>query len=95
MLEYWEPEEPFDLPKNVNFEYKAETDLYDFKKVSKMRMVFMGNVSAHLLIFVYLVQVSANIHRVVERWLEVCYHEYARQTSSHIQIFEWQSLPQV
>ncbi|KAI8579693.1 hypothetical protein K450DRAFT_241062 [Umbelopsis ramanniana AG] len=32
MLEYWEPEEPFDLPKNVNFEYKAETDLYDFKK---------------------------------------------------------------
>jgi peptidylprolyl isomerase domain and WD repeat-containing protein 1 len=33
MLEYWEPEEPFDLPKNVNFEYKAETDLYDFKKV--------------------------------------------------------------
>lgn len=46
MLEYWEPEEPFDLPKNVNFEYKAETDLYDFKKVSKMRMFFMGNVSA-------------------------------------------------
>ncbi|KAG2172730.1 hypothetical protein INT43_000077 [Umbelopsis isabellina] len=32
MIEYWEPEEPFDLPKNINFEYKAETDLYDFKK---------------------------------------------------------------
>jgi len=49
MLEYWEPEEPFDLPKNVNFEYKAETDLYDFKKVSKMRMFFMSNVSAHVI----------------------------------------------
>jgi peptidylprolyl isomerase domain and WD repeat-containing protein 1 len=33
MLEYWVPEEPFDLPKTVKFEYKAETDLYDFKKV--------------------------------------------------------------
>jgi hypothetical protein len=33
MMEYWEPEEPFDLPKSINFEYKAETDLYDFKKV--------------------------------------------------------------
>jgi hypothetical protein len=42
MLEYWEPEEPFDLPKNVNFEYKAETDLYDFKKVSKRGIFLYG-----------------------------------------------------
>ena len=33
MLEYWVPEEPFGLPKTVSFEYKADTDLYEFKKV--------------------------------------------------------------
>ncbi|KAI8148410.1 peptidyl-prolyl cis-trans isomerase cyp15 [Fennellomyces sp. T-0311] len=32
MVEYWEPEEPFELPKSVDFEMKAETDLYDFRK---------------------------------------------------------------
>ncbi|KAL1921120.1 uncharacterized protein VTP21DRAFT_10836 [Calcarisporiella thermophila] len=32
MVEYWQPVEPFDLPKQVNFEYKSETDLYEFKK---------------------------------------------------------------
>ena len=32
MLEYWVPEEPFDSPKTVSFEFKADTDLYEFKK---------------------------------------------------------------
>ncbi|CAI2163147.1 3521_t:CDS:10 [Funneliformis geosporum] len=32
MLEYWVPEEPFGLPKTVSFEFKADTDLYEFKK---------------------------------------------------------------
>ncbi|CAG8444879.1 5545_t:CDS:10 [Acaulospora morrowiae] len=32
MVEYWKPEEPFDLPKTVSFEYKSDTDLYEFKK---------------------------------------------------------------
>ncbi|CAG8462800.1 19824_t:CDS:2 [Racocetra fulgida] len=31
--EYWSPDEPFDLPKTVSFEYKSDTDLYEFKKV--------------------------------------------------------------
>ncbi|RHZ65105.1 hypothetical protein Glove_319g14 [Diversispora epigaea] len=32
MVEYWEPEEQFELPKTISFEYKSETDLYEFKK---------------------------------------------------------------
>ncbi|CAG8529799.1 4493_t:CDS:10 [Funneliformis mosseae] len=32
MLEYWVPEEPFGLPKTVSFEFKSDTDLYEFKK---------------------------------------------------------------
>ena len=34
MMEYWDPEEPFELPKTVAFEYKSDTDLYEFKKVT-------------------------------------------------------------
>lgn len=35
-IEYWQPFEPFELPKNVSglWSYKSETDLYEFKKVS-------------------------------------------------------------
>ncbi|PKC13234.1 peptidyl-prolyl cis-trans isomerase cyp15, partial [Rhizophagus irregularis] len=33
MLEYWVPEEPFGLPKTVSFEFKSDTDLYEFKKM--------------------------------------------------------------
>jgi peptidylprolyl isomerase domain and WD repeat-containing protein 1 len=35
MLEYWQPTEPFDLPKNVRgiWSFKSSTDLYEFKKV--------------------------------------------------------------
>ncbi|CAG8670190.1 15016_t:CDS:10, partial [Gigaspora rosea] len=32
MVEYWSPDEPFELPKTVLFEYKSDTDLYEFKK---------------------------------------------------------------
>ncbi|KAI7855787.1 peptidyl-prolyl cis-trans isomerase cyp15 [Circinella umbellata] len=32
MVEYWSPEDPFDLPKSVDFELKSETDLYEFRK---------------------------------------------------------------
>ncbi|EJF63476.1 hypothetical protein DICSQDRAFT_83176 [Dichomitus squalens LYAD-421 SS1] len=33
-IEYWQPSEPFDLPKNVRglWNYKSDTDLYEFKK---------------------------------------------------------------
>lgn len=35
-IEYWQPIEPFVLPKNIPglWSYKSETDLYEFKKVS-------------------------------------------------------------
>ncbi|CAH1760740.1 5030_t:CDS:10 [Entrophospora sp. SA101] len=36
MMEYWEPEEPFELPKSISFEYKSDTDLYEFKKAKTM-----------------------------------------------------------
>lgn len=34
-VEYWQPLEPFGMPKNVSklWKYKSETDLYEFKKV--------------------------------------------------------------
>ncbi|KAK9763570.1 Peptidyl-prolyl cis-trans isomerase cyp15 [Basidiobolus ranarum] len=31
-VEYWSPEAPHDLPKSLDFQYKSETDLYEFKK---------------------------------------------------------------
>ncbi|KAF8903137.1 hypothetical protein CPB84DRAFT_1774958 [Gymnopilus junonius] len=33
-IEYWQPSEPFGLPRNVKdlWQYKSETDLYEFKK---------------------------------------------------------------
>jgi peptidylprolyl isomerase domain and WD repeat-containing protein 1 len=33
MIEYWSPEEPFELPTNLGFEMKSQTDLYEFRKV--------------------------------------------------------------
>lgn len=33
MIEYWTPEEPFEKPENVEWESKAQTGLYEFKKV--------------------------------------------------------------
>jgi peptidylprolyl isomerase domain and WD repeat-containing protein 1 len=41
MIEYWQPTEPFDLPKNVRglFTFKSSTDLYDFKKVGSIGML--------------------------------------------------------
>lgn len=35
MVEYWSPEEPFDLPDNLDFEMKSQTDLYEFRKVTR------------------------------------------------------------
>ncbi|RUP43817.1 LOW QUALITY PROTEIN: hypothetical protein BC936DRAFT_136694, partial [Jimgerdemannia flammicorona] len=36
IIEYWDPEEPFELPKNVAFEYKSDTDLFEFKKLGPL-----------------------------------------------------------
>lgn len=32
MIEYWRPNEPFDLPEGLKWEMKSETDLYEFVK---------------------------------------------------------------
>jgi peptidylprolyl isomerase domain and WD repeat-containing protein 1 len=32
MIEYWSPEEPFELPTHLEFEMKSQTDLYEFRK---------------------------------------------------------------
>lgn len=34
MIEYWEPSEPFEKPESVEWQNKAQTGLYEFKKVS-------------------------------------------------------------
>ena len=35
MLEYWSgPSQDYSFPKTVKFEYKTDTDLYEFVKVS-------------------------------------------------------------
>jgi hypothetical protein len=38
LVEYWQPTEPFELPKNIPglWSFKTTTDLYDFKKVCYM-----------------------------------------------------------
>mgnify|MGYP007026585656 CR=1 len=33
MVEYWQPSEPFDKPERVAWTNKAQTSLYEFKKV--------------------------------------------------------------
>ena len=44
-VEYWQPFEPFEPPRNVSglWEFKSSTDLFEFKKVSES--VFCENVS--------------------------------------------------
>jgi peptidylprolyl isomerase domain and WD repeat-containing protein 1 len=34
MIEYWVPSDPFKLPKTIDWEYKSDTSLYEFKKVN-------------------------------------------------------------
>ncbi len=58
-VEYWQPAEPFTLPKNVPklWNYKSETDLYEFKKVSikspysypLVDEIFLGRQNPHQL----------------------------------------------
>ncbi|KAJ1927228.1 Peptidyl-prolyl cis-trans isomerase cyp15 [Tieghemiomyces parasiticus] len=36
MCEYWCPEEPFELPEGLDFTYKAETDLFEFRKAKSV-----------------------------------------------------------
>lgn len=33
MIEYWSPDEPFGLPEHLEWTSKAQTGLYEFKKV--------------------------------------------------------------
>ncbi len=35
MVEYWSPAEQFGLPRAITFQFKTETDLYHFAKVSQ------------------------------------------------------------
>jgi hypothetical protein len=42
-IEYWQPSEPFELPNNVRglWQFKAQTDLYEFKKVIKFALSYI------------------------------------------------------
>ena len=42
MLEYWSgPAHSYGFPKNVGFEHKVDTDLYEFAKVSTEVFMYM------------------------------------------------------
>jgi peptidylprolyl isomerase domain and WD repeat-containing protein 1 len=45
MIEYWDPNEPHDLPPSVEFERKFQTDLYEFKKVNILKLFFETNAN--------------------------------------------------
>ena len=49
-VEYWQPSEPFELPKKVHglWNYKSETDLYEFKKVCLSAFRVVGHLT-HIL----------------------------------------------
>ncbi len=50
-VEYWQPLEPFELPRNVHglWSYKSETDLYEFKKVRFPFCILRVRKPTHLL----------------------------------------------
>ncbi|KAI8994143.1 hypothetical protein BD414DRAFT_274653 [Trametes punicea] len=53
-VEYWQPSEPFELPKNVHgmWNYKSETDLYEFKKSkSTPTCISLSPDSSHFVTF--------------------------------------------
>ncbi|KAI0789736.1 peptidyl-prolyl cis-trans isomerase [Abortiporus biennis] len=53
-IEYWQPTEPFELPKNVHglWKYKSETDLYEFKKSkSTPTCITLSPDSSHFVTF--------------------------------------------
>jgi hypothetical protein len=62
MLEYWQPTEPFELPRNLPglWSYKSATDLYEFKKVC-----FVLVETLHLLteVVFFTEQVHADMHQ--------------------------------
>jgi peptidylprolyl isomerase domain and WD repeat-containing protein 1 len=51
-VEYWQPLEPFGMPKNVSklWKYKSETDLYEFKKVLVLLSIDIF-LCAHFVLF--------------------------------------------
>jgi hypothetical protein len=59
-VEYWQPLEPFELPKNIPglWSFKSTTDLYEFKKVPH----FLYRSTTHLADQLY---TSQNRHRPV------------------------------
>ncbi|OSD07269.1 peptidyl-prolyl cis-trans isomerase [Trametes coccinea BRFM310] len=53
-VEYWQPSEPFELPKNVHglWKYKSDTDLYEFKKSkSTPTCISLSPDSSHFVTF--------------------------------------------
>ncbi|TFK88196.1 peptidyl-prolyl cis-trans isomerase [Polyporus arcularius HHB13444] len=53
-VEYWQPSEPFELPRNVHglWSYKSETDLYEFKKSKSVpTCITLSPDSSHFVTF--------------------------------------------
>lgn len=85
MIEYWAPEEPFELPSNLKFEMKSETDLYEFRKVrfcKKRKKKKERYVTVTL--YLCLEQICSYLSDLLNGWIAVCHHEFPRSPGASI-----------
>lgn len=73
MVEYWQPEAPFELPRSLKFEMKSETDLYEFRKVGQND--FCMQLCILIWMLMLLEQIGANFNNILARWSSVCDYE--------------------
>lgn len=68
-IEYWQPTEPFELPKNVPglWSFKSATDLYEFKKVSE------HDLFAVMLTDCTLGEIDSDVHHALSRSQVLCH----------------------
>lgn len=70
MVEYWSPEEPFELPDHLGFEMKSQTDLYEFRKVKIIHIVMY---TYRLMLSIE--KISAYMFKLLSGWIEFRYNE--------------------
>lgn len=87
-VEYWQPAEPFTLPKNVPrlWNYKSETDLYEFKKVSITFYVII-----HLLTYFSADKIHTNLYNPISRFLFLRHLFLSRSPSPCLLFPYWQA----
>jgi hypothetical protein len=86
-VEYWQPREPWEPPRNVLglWELKSSTDLYEFKKVLAhvTSLQFFANMFPD--------QKHPNFYIILTGLFTFCHALYLRPTNSNIQFYHWQN----